>query len=166
MYKTKVNGQQEFDISFEDGDFIVNGKKGKWDLIRIRENHFHLLQNNRSFSIEVVNADWTSKSFSLRINNKPVTIQVQDRYDQLLKKLGMDTAASTKANDLKAPMPGMVLRILVQEGQEIKKGDSILVLEAMKMENILKSAGDGKVKSLKVKSGDKVDKNQLLVVIE
>lgn len=166
MYKTKVNGQQEFDISFEEGDFIVNGKKGKWDLSKIRDNHFHLLQDNRSFSIEAVKADLTNKSFSLKINNKPVTIQVQDRYDQLLKKLGMDTAASTKANDLKAPMPGMVLRILVQEGQEIKKGDSILVLEAMKMENILKSAGDGKVKSLKVKSGDKVDKNQLLVVIE
>ncbi len=166
MYKAKVNGQQEFDIAFENDEFILNGKKGKWDLRKIRNNHFHLIRDNKSYSLEVVKVDLENKSVTLKINNKPVTVQVKDRYDQLLQKLGMDIKASSKVNDIKAPMPGMVLKVLVEEGQEIKKGDSVLVLEAMKMENVLKSAGDGKVKSLKVKPGDKVDKNQILVVME
>ena len=86
--------------------------------------------------------------------------------DQLLKKLGMDKALTKKANELKAPMPGLVLRILTEEGRAIKQGDSLLVLEAMKMENVLKSMGDGIIKQLKVKAGDKVEKNQLLIVME
>ena len=93
-------------------------------------------------------------------------MKVEDEYDQLLHKLGMDKALTKKVNELKAPMPGLVLRILVEEGQAIKQGDSLLVLEAMKMENVLKSMGDGVIKQLKVKAGDKVEKNQLLIVME
>lgn len=166
MYKAKVNGEKEFDIAFEKGTFILNGKKGKWDLRKIRNNHYHVIRDNKSYSMEVEKVDWENKNILLRVNNKSVTVHVQDRYDQLLQQLGMNSKASSKVNDIKAPMPGMVLKVLVTEGQEIKKGDSVLVLEAMKMENILKSAGDGKVKSLKVKPGDKVDKNQVLVVME
>ena len=166
MYKAKVNGQKEFDIAFEDGDFILNGKKGSWDIRKIRENHYHLLHDNKSYSIEVVKVDLATKQFTLKINNKQADVTVQDRYDQLLKKMGMDNILSSKVNDIKAPMPGMVLKILVSESQEIKKGDSVLILEAMKMENVLKSPGDGKIKSLNVKPGDKVEKNQVLVVME
>jgi biotin carboxyl carrier protein len=165
MYKAKI-AEKEFDISFENGDFILNGKKGSWDIRKIRDNHYHLIHDHKSYSIEVVKADKATKHFTLKVNNKPVDISVQDRYDQLLQKMGMDTLQSTKVNDIIAPMPGMVLKVVVNEGQEIKKGESILILEAMKMENILKSPGDGKIKSLKVKAGDKVEKNQVLVVME
>lgn len=60
-------------------------------------------------------------------------------------------------------MPGMVLQVMVESGQQIKKGDAIVVLEAMKMENILKSPSDGVVKTVKVIKGDKVEKNQVMV---
>ena len=75
----------------------------------------------------------------------------------------MGGANEKKLNEIKAPMPGLILDIKVEVGQEVKKGDPILILEAMKMENILKSPGDGIVKAIKVKVKDNVEKGQLLL---
>ena len=75
----------------------------------------------------------------------------------------MDKMFAQKVNDLKAPMPGLVLDILVSEGQTIQKGDNLLVLEAMKMENNLKATNDAVVKKIKVSKGDKVEKNTVLI---
>jgi biotin carboxyl carrier protein len=75
----------------------------------------------------------------------------------------LDNIAAKKINDIKAPMPGMVLSVLVSEGQEVKKGDSLIVLEAMKMENILKSPADGIIKKVVANKGTAVEKNQLLI---
>jgi biotin carboxyl carrier protein len=93
-------------------------------------------------------------------------VQLKDRYDELLHELGMDKVSSKKFNDLKSPMPGMVMKLEVQVGDEVKKGDALLVLEAMKMENLLKAQGSGKVKLIKVKAGDKVEKNERLILFE
>ena len=102
----------------------------------------------------------------VRINNNIYSVQVKNRMDILLSQMGMSSASSQKANDLKAPMPGLVLKINVAEGQAIKKGESLLILEAMKMENVLKAAGDGVVKSIKVNEKSVVDKGQLLIQIQ
>lgn len=75
----------------------------------------------------------------------------------------MDNLNSNKVLEMKAPMPGMVLKVLVNAGDEVKKGDNLLILEAMKMENILKSTTDGTVSKVLVKQGDKVEKNQILI---
>ncbi len=75
----------------------------------------------------------------------------------------MDSLNSSKVNEVKAPMPGLVLDIRVSEGDEVKKGDPILVLEAMKMENIIKSPTDGVIKKINVKKGLAVEKNQVLI---
>jgi len=88
---------------------------------------------------------------------------LKDKYDELLQQLGMDKMFAQKVNDLKAPMPGLVLDILVSEGQAIQKGDSLLILEAMKMENNLKATNDAVVKKIKVLKGDKVEKNTVLI---
>ena len=80
-----------------------------------------------------------------------------------MHSLGMDNVASSKVNQIKAPMPGMVLNVLVNEGTEVKKGDVLLVLEAMKMENMLKSPTDGVIKKIAVQKGNAVEKNQLLI---
>ncbi|MNR65826.1 2-oxoglutarate carboxylase large subunit [compost metagenome] len=65
--------------------------------------------------------------------------------------------------EIKAPMPGLVLNVMVQEGQEVGKGDNLLVLEAMKMENIIKSPDSGIVKKILITKGDKVEKNEVLI---
>jgi biotin carboxyl carrier protein len=77
--------------------------------------------------------------------------------------MGMDKLQGNAMNELKAPMPGMVLKIMVNAGDEVKKGDSLLVLEAMKMENNIKALGDGVVTAIPIKAGDKVEKNQVLI---
>ena len=77
---------------------------------------------------------------------------------------GMDNLNTAKVSEIKAPMPGLVLRILAGEGEEVKKGGNLLVLEAMKMENIIKAPADVIIKSVKVKDGDKVEKNQVMMI--
>ena len=65
-----------------------------------------------------------------------------------------------------APMPGMVLEILINNGETVTEGQPVIILEAMKMENVLKAPGDGVVKVIKVKKGDPVDKKQVLIEME
>ena len=77
--------------------------------------------------------------------------------------MGLSNLLAAKVSEIKAPMPGMVLKVLVEEGAEIKKGDNLFVLEAMKMENIIKSPADVVVKTIKIKPGDKVEKGQILI---
>lgn len=156
-YKAKINGAKEIQISA--ADFVI-------DKTKTGEKSFHVLMNNRSFNAEILHADAETKIFRLKVNNNIYTVELKDKYDELLHKLGMDKLAAKKVNELKAPMPGMVLKILVSENQEIKKGDSVLILEAMKMENVIKSTGDGKIKSIKIKTGDKLEKGQLMVSFE
>jgi biotin carboxyl carrier protein len=90
-------------------------------------------------------------------------MKVQNRLDELMEKMGFADAASKKMAELKAPMPGLVLALKASEGQEIKKGEPLLVLEAMKMENIIKASADVVVKTIKVKQGQAVEKNEVMM---
>jgi biotin carboxyl carrier protein len=105
------------------------------------------------------------KIAELRVNNNNYTVHLKDQYDELLHRLGMDKLASNKVNDLKAPMPGLVLAINVSEGQSVKKGDVLITLEAMKMENTLKAVADAVVKKVIVKKGTAVEKNEVLIYL-
>jgi biotin carboxyl carrier protein len=89
---------------------------------------------------------------------------MSDQFDELLHQLGMDSQNTSKIAELKAPMPGLVLRILASEGDEVMKGGNLLVLEAMKMENIIKAPADVVIKSIRVIAGDKVEKNQVMII--
>jgi biotin carboxyl carrier protein len=91
-------------------------------------------------------------------------MQMTDQFDELLHQLGMDNLNTAKVSEIKAPMPGLVLRILASEGEEVQKGGNLLVLEAMKMENIIKAPADVIIKSVKVNPGDKVEKNQVMMI--
>ncbi|HEX7412911.1 MAG TPA: acetyl-CoA carboxylase biotin carboxyl carrier protein subunit, partial [Bacteroidia bacterium] len=110
-----------------------------------------------------VNHNVAEKSFQIKVNQTTYNLAVKDKYDELLHQLGLDKVMVSKVSNIKAPMPGLVLTILVEEGQDIKKGDTLIVLEAMKMENSLKSPADGKVKKVCVKKGLAVEKGQILI---
>ena len=164
MYKVKVNNKEEHAVVFENtASGTIDGKIFSWDVIEVKNGSFHVIKDQKSYTVEVLKADAIEKSFSVSVNGNKYQLVVKDKFDELLKSLGMDNLNTSKVNELKAPMPGLVLDIRVAEGTEIKKGDPLLVLEAMKMENIIKSPTDGVVKKINVKKGIAVEKNQVLI---
>jgi len=163
MYKVKVNDQYHFDVEADQSLVKVNGETVALDSIALSNGHSHIIYQNKSYNVELVSQNAEDKTVSLKVNGNSYVVAIADQYDQLLQQLGMDNLTKTKVRDIKAPMPGLVLSIMVEVGQEIKKGDSLLVLEAMKMENIIKSNTDGTVKSIPIVQGDKVEKNAILL---
>ena len=102
----------------------------------------------------------------IKVNGHLYPLAVADKFDELLSSMGMDKIANKKINELKAPMPGLVLSVVVSEGQQVKKGEAIIVLEAMKMENILNAPRDGTVTKVNFKNGDNIMTGEVIVEIE
>ncbi|MCY7408989.1 MAG: acetyl-CoA carboxylase biotin carboxyl carrier protein subunit [Chitinophagales bacterium] len=163
MYKVKVNDKPEMKIEITERGISLNEKIIDWNQIEIGKNRFHVLMNNQSFVCEVLSANTQKKSFEIKVNGQVSSVELKDKFDELLHTLGMDKLGSHKVNVIKAPMPGLVLKLLVKAEQELKEGDAVLILEAMKMENVIKSPGNGKVKAIKIKERDTVEKNQVLI---
>jgi biotin carboxyl carrier protein len=166
MLKVIINEQQAFEVETKNETTTLNGQLFAWDLVTLDNGHFHIIKDNRSFNAEVVEANYADKSFKVKVNETIYNVAAKDRFDLLLEQMGMNSSAKSKVNNIKAPMPGLIWDIKVQIGDAVKAGDVVLVLVAMKMENALKSAGDGVVKSIKVNKGDSVDKNQVLIEFE
>ena len=164
MFKIRVNEQYDFELLSEKGGLLVNGRPISLDIHPVNKASFHILYQNRSYNAELIELNKAEKTCSVRVKANVYTMSLSDQFDELLHKLGMDNLNALKILELKAPMPGMVLKILVREGEEVKKGSNLLILEAMKMENIIKSPADVVVKSIKVKPSDKVEKNQVMIV--
>ena len=165
MFKIKINDRFDFEVN-GGKELSVDNRPFNWDIQHIREGRFNVLIDNKSYDAEVVRADYASKSFTIKINSNIYQISVKDQYDQLLEKLGINNLTKSKVNEITAPMPGLVLDIMVQEGKQLSKNEAVLVLEAMKMENVLKSPGKGKIKKIFVNAGDAVEKDQVLVELE
>lgn len=145
---------------------MIDGAQVKPDLYTISENRYHLILDHRGYQVEVIEKDDQAKSAVIMVNGKVYRVELKDEKDRLLETLGFETNVRSSVRDLKAPMPGMVLDILVDAGQQVKKGEQILVLEAMKMENLIKSPSDLIVKSIEVNKGDKIEKGQALLYFE
>jgi acetyl/propionyl-CoA carboxylase alpha subunit len=164
MLQVSTNSTQTWDVDYQpNGSITVNNELFAWDITALSPGKFHVVHNNQSVVAEVVDADYTAKTFQLKLNGQLVELQVKDRFDLLLSKLGMSAASASKVNELKAPMPGLIVAVRVEPGQAVQKGDALLVLEAMKMENILKAPADGTVGAIKVGLRDNVTKGQVLI---
>jgi len=164
MHQISTGPNQVWEVDYRSVDTItLNNQPFAWDVAELGAGRFHILHEGRSYNAEVVSADFATKNIVLKINGQRVELQAKDRFDLLLERLGMSNAAAAKVNELKAPMPGLIVDVRVQPGQAVQKGDPLLVLEAMKMENILKAPADGTVGSIKVNLRDNVQKGQVLV---
>jgi biotin carboxyl carrier protein len=162
MFKASVNNRT-FEIEKLNDHFVVNGESISPDITALSGTYFSIIHNDKSYRAEVVKIDPSSKTCSIKINGKLIDVALKDKFDLLLEKLGMNNVGAGKVNSIKAPMPGLIVDLRVREGDVVKQNDPLLILEAMKMENIIKSPGDGVVKSVKVTKGASVEKNQILI---
>jgi len=162
MIKVTANGKKEFTVEGNS----VNGTPVEWDMIEVHEGSFHIIKNNKSYSAKVISFNKEEKTMTIRVNGNDYEISIKDKYDLLLQQLGISAKSSAAVQSIKAPMPGLIINISVEVGTEVKKGDALLILEAMKMENVIKSPRDGKVKKINVSLKQPVEKNQVILEFE
>jgi biotin carboxyl carrier protein len=165
MYQVKVNEQHSYDIGGDSNGPTVNSTPSKADVIQLGPSIWHVINNLKSYNVEVVTFNHTEKTAEIKVNNNIYKLTAKDQFDVLLEKLGLSNLNSVKLSEVKAPMPGMVLKVFVTDQMVISKGDNLFVLEAMKMENIIKAPADAVIKSVKIKAGDKVEKGQVLLLL-
>ena len=158
IFKANVNNTFDFEIMNDD---ILN-----LDAVKTSHLHYHILRDNKPYKAEITNADFNNKTYQVKINNKTYNTNIYNELDLLIKEMGFAIGTTKHINSIKAPMPGLILEINVKVGQEVKEDTPLLILEAMKMENIITSPRDGIIKSVSVNKGDAVEKNQLLIEFE
>ena len=154
----------------KDANFIVDGvaieSQSGAELIWNDRDFFTISYKGQSFNGEILNRDIENQKLILKINHREFEIRKKIELDALIAELGLDKVKIKKLRELGSPMPGRILSIHVKAGDHVKVGDPILSLEAMKMENILKSDGEGIVKRIAIEEEQVVDKGQLLIEFE
>jgi biotin carboxyl carrier protein len=149
-----VNAGQ-FTFQLTDADNIT--------LNNIDVNNQIILDNNKSKLVSVKGVDHEMKRYQIQIDGRIYQVQISDAVDQQILKMNLKSKKSNQLKELRAPMPGLVRQVNVKVGDQVDAGDSLFILEAMKMENILKSPVNGTVSDIFVKPGESVEKNQILL---
>lgn len=157
-FTANVNDRHQFELNKETID--------QSDIHFNEDGTLHMIHEGKSFKAELIEVRREDKIVVLKVNKAIFRVSLKDDLDILINKMGMKANLKRVSPDIIAPMPGMVVKVLVKEGQEIEAGTPVLILEAMKMENVLKSEGNGLVKKIYVENTDSVEKSQLLVQIE
>lgn len=122
--------------------------------------------DGKSVVIEVLAIDLPLKTMTIRQQHTVYDLVFKDNLDMVLDKMGIKRSVDTISTDIKAPMPGKVIGIMVKAGDAVSKGDGILILEAMKMENVLKAERDCTIKAVHATVGVNVEKAQILVELD
>jgi biotin carboxyl carrier protein len=157
-FNIQVNDRFQFEITPDQAralDVVPNG-----------ESAFHVLENGHAYQIQVIEANYAHRFFELSVNGHRFKLHITDYYERLIQQMGLNVVTTQKQNTIKAPMPGLVLEIAVVPEQIVQKGDTLVILEAMKMENVIKATHQGVVKSIQVEKGAAVEKGQLLLEME
>lgn len=162
-YVTYIN-DKKFEIEIQnDGKLLVNGEAREVDFLTLGESLFSVLMNNKSYEIVMEEADG---QYEVLIQGRLYTGQVLDERAQLLASRRSGMGADTGEISIKSPMPGLIAAIPVTEGQEVKKGQTVVILESMKMQNELKSPRDGVVGRIRVNPGESVEQKQTLLSVQ
>jgi biotin carboxyl carrier protein len=162
VYRALV-GDHAFDVTVQDEQLVVEGEPMDYTFEVLRDGYVSMIVDGESVpvSIEPTGPD----TMRVTIDGRRTEVEVKDERDLLVEEFGLGEDAAA-GGEVRAPMPGLVLDVLVAEGEEVAVEEGLLVLEAMKMENELKAPSGGVVRAIHAASGDAVDKEALLIEIE
>lgn len=133
---------------------------------RTLDHHLHAVENSHSIRAEIGAENFLQKKYTIIINASRYEIILLNELDLLIEEMGLAAGKGARQNELRAPMPGLIVEILTTVGAEVKAGEPLLVLEAMKMENTLTAPAEGRVRSILIKMGEAVDKGSVLIEFE
>ena len=162
-YEVKVNDQKYMVEVNQDGQITVDGQDTMVEFSRIGDSGLYLLLvNNESFEglVEEHEDVW-----QVVFRGDLYDVQVSDERAQLMRARAHMSVPDSGELPIKAPIPGLVIKIMVEIGQEVSKGDNLAILESMKMENELKAPRDGRVERINIKVGNSVEQHQTLLVL-
>jgi len=158
-------GEQKITLSEIDrsqGKARLNGQVVDFDFQHVRGSLYSLIIAGRSFAAHL---ERDEQGIELGHGPNWLRLEVEDERAAILKQLARSEAGTVGTVDIKAPMPGLVVRLPVQKGEPVKKGQSLVVIEAMKMENDIKSPVDGTVAALHITERTAVEKNARLITL-
>ena len=143
---------------------LVDGNKYDIDIAMVEKGVYSIIYNGHSYNVELIEGD-TSKKYVVNTFARTfhVTIVDAETKYQRSRQQGMDAEG---ANDLSSPMPGKVVKIPVAVGDSVAAGQTLIVVEAMKMQSEFKASGDKMVKEILVREGDTVDAHQIMMKLE
>ena len=147
-----------------DSEILINAEKIQFNLLSL-DDKTHLLKVGDNF-FETVAQKIDDDKYAVTVNGVLFEIEIRTSLQERAKKLLDARGATNHKMEVKAPMPGMILKVNKQVGEEVNSGESVIILEAMKMENELRSPVSGKLKELFVKEGSPVEKGFKLFSIE
>jgi biotin carboxyl carrier protein len=163
-FSISLNGDKMILSFTKNGNVQIGDKEHSYELIPLNHYDYLLKIDNRVY--ELHNNKINSESFSITVNGRAVELNIRTALQEKAAKLIEKAVVKNSKAEVKAPMPGMVLKIRKSIGDNVNQGESLLILEAMKMENDLKSPVDGIIKNIYVKEGAPVDKGSALFLIE
>jgi len=142
----------------------VDNKLYQVDSLEVREGVYSILNNNNSYLIDI-NSGTSNKNFEVVAWNKNFPVEIIDAEAKYLMSRGKG-AMGDDENVISSPMPGKIVKIMVAEGDEVKAGDTMVIVSAMKMESEYKVKQDSIVKEICVAEGDTIDGHQPLIIVE
>ncbi len=145
---------------------FTSDELNEMDIELLPDGRIHLLLAGKSYLCAVEELETSAKKLRVEVNGKRIEVEFKDELDLLIRSMGMRTTEKKASKNIMAPMPGLILQLRAKSGDEVETGSEILILEAMKMENVLKANGSGNVKEILVQAGQTVEKGQLLAIIE
>ena len=160
---TIKNKQRDINLK-QNSKVTVDGKEYHYQLQKLTQHTYLLNINNKVYNISFHQVD--NETFSLTVNTKHLDVIIRSALQEKVSKLIQNRSSAHHHMDIKAPMPGMILRIKKKTGDSVLQGDSLLILEAMKMENDIRAPVSGTINKIFVKEGMPVEKGVLLISVE
>ncbi len=162
-YFVTVEGREQM-IELEDGLLKVDGEVIQAELSSLPgTDRRHLRLEDRSVALF---GRQVAEGWVLELEGRAFELRVEDERARHIRELAASTAPTPSRTEVRAPMPGLIVKVEVEVGRDVEAGDGLVVMEAMKMENELRAEASGTVREIHVEPGMTVDRNDLLAVIE